>query len=112
MPKLMFNIEPPEEKLKTFQNALKLLDIFIGDNKYVAGNHLTIADLSILSLAVVLKTIDYDLSEYAYFAKWLDRLQTELSYFDQIHGIILNEPPDFYVQMRDNLKLLNNASKK
>ncbi len=70
---------------------MKLLDTLIGDNKYVAGTHLTIADLSFLASSTVFLATDYDLSDYPNVKEWLERLQTELPYFDQINGNLKEE---------------------
>ncbi|CAG2176991.1 unnamed protein product, partial [Oppiella nova] len=40
-------VDPPEDKVTAFHNNLKVLDALIGRNKYLIGNHLTIADFSL-----------------------------------------------------------------
>ncbi len=70
---------------------MKLLDTLIGDNKYVAGTHLTIADLSLLASSTGFTVSDYDLSDYPNVKEWFERLQTELPYFDEINGNLKEE---------------------
>jgi glutathione S-transferase len=91
---------PDEEKHKSFKQALTFLDVFIGDNDYVAGSRLTIADLAILaSLTFPLYVFDYDYGEWKNISRWLSKLQTELSYYSE-----LNEEPNkaFKAQVSGN----------
>jgi len=100
--KLFRGIEPTEEKVQAVKNNLKLLDTLIGDNKYVAGTHLTIADLSFLASSTVFVATDYDLSDYPHVKEWLERLQTELPYFDEINGKLKEEFKAAVENMRKN----------
>lgn len=40
-----------EKALKDFNEALDFLETFLGQNKYAAGDHLTIADISLVASA-------------------------------------------------------------
>ena len=77
-------VEPPPEKLVAFDNNMKLADQLIGDNKYLTGDHLTIADLSILANTVFIIFSSVDLSGYPNFRRWANYLQTSLPYFADI----------------------------
>jgi glutathione S-transferase len=100
--KLFRGIEPTEEKVQAVKNNLKLLDTLIGDNKYVAGTHLTIADLSFLASSSIFTVTDYDLSDYPNVKEWLERLETELPYFDEINGKLKEEFKAMVENMRKN----------
>ena len=66
---------------------MKLLDTLIGDNKYVAGNELTIADLSVLASTTILEINDYkDLNDFPNVKAWFDRLRKELPYYEEVNG--------------------------
>ena len=79
-----------EEKLKAFKQSLDYLNGFLEKNKYVAGNDLTIADLSILaSLSSILLLADYDFENWKNINKWLKTLQKELPYFEEINVVPL-----------------------
>jgi len=82
--KLFRNIEPTEEQVQKLKTTLKLLDQFIGDNKYVAGTHLTIADISILMGATLFTFANYDLSDYPNVKEWYERVPSELPHFAEI----------------------------
>ncbi len=79
--------EPTEQQITNFKNNLKLLDTLIGANKYVAGNELTIADLSVLASTASLEFNDLkDLSDLPNLKGWYNRLKTELTYFEEVNG--------------------------
>ncbi len=78
------------------------MDTLIGDNKYVAGTHLTIADLSLLASSTIFEIFDYDLSDYPNVKEWFERLQTELPYFDEINGKCKEEFQAIVENMRKN----------
>ena len=74
-----------EESKTKFNDTMKLLDQLIGNNKYVAGSDLTIADLSVLASTNSLIILDMDLSPYPNFKTWITGLTEELPYFDEIN---------------------------
>ena len=79
--------EPTEQQLTNFKNNLKILDTLIGSNKYVAGNDLTIADLSVLASTTILEINDFkDLNEYPNIKRWFDKLRKELPYYEEVNG--------------------------
>ncbi|CAG2113888.1 unnamed protein product [Medioppia subpectinata] len=89
MIKVMRGVEPHENSVKNFKNNFKVLDTFIGDNKYVAGNELTIADISYLSTLTALALNDYkELDDFPNVKNWFFRIQKELPYFDEVNGKI------------------------
>jgi glutathione S-transferase len=62
------------------------LDAIIGDNNYVTGDELTIADLSLLASSTVFAIANFDLSGYKNVENWIKRLQNELDYYEEING--------------------------
>ncbi len=75
-----------DESLSSLKNALKVLDAIIGDNNYVTGDELTIADLSLLASSTVFAIANFDLSGYKNVENWIKRLQNELDYYEEISG--------------------------
>ncbi len=62
------------------------MDAIIGDNNYVTGDELTIADLSLLASSTVFAIANFDLSGYKNVENWIKRLQNELDYYEEISG--------------------------
>ena len=79
--------EPTEQQTTNYKNNLKLMDTLIGANKYVTGNELTIADLSVLASTTILEINDYkDLTDYPNLKAWFDRIRKELPYYEEVNG--------------------------
>jgi glutathione S-transferase len=71
-----------DEREKKMKDTLKQFDTLMMDKKYVAGENLTVADLSLLSTITSLMALDFDYSSHANVTKWINRLQAELPYYD------------------------------
>ena len=76
-------VDPSPDKVVAQNNNLKLMDELIGSNKYLTGDHLTIADLSIVALNNQLPNF-YDMTNYPNIKRWLSTI-SELPYFGQIN---------------------------
>ncbi|CAG2107676.1 unnamed protein product [Medioppia subpectinata] len=88
--------DQPADKLATFHGTLKLLDqVLIGQNKYLVGDNVTIADLSLLSMWVYLEKYGIDISPYANFQRWAAGLRAELPYYDECNSISQSEWDEF-----------------
>lgn len=65
--------------------ALTLLEIFLINNNYLAGDHLTIADITILANVTFLEiAVEFDLTSYPNIWNWYNRLRAELPYYDPL----------------------------
>src|SRR5262249_47763126 len=86
--KMLVGEVPDQDKMTSMDNNMKLLDQLIGDSKYVAGRHLTIADLTILanvmSEAMIMTKDGFDLEQLPNFRRWYQNLKNELAYFDEV----------------------------
>jgi glutathione S-transferase len=81
--KTLDNLDP--EKEKKVKEALQLLDDSLAKHTYVAGDKLTLADLSILASLTFAEVFDYDVSSYKNVKAWTDRLKKELPYYDEVN---------------------------
>ncbi|XP_055591429.1 glutathione S-transferase 1 isoform X2 [Uranotaenia lowii] len=66
----------PELEKKIYE-ALEFLNTFLAGGKYVAGDHLTIADLSILATISTYDVAKVDLAKYSNVSSWYARLRKE-----------------------------------
>jgi glutathione S-transferase len=74
-----------EKKQKGLKEALIILDSFLGQNKYVAGNGLTLADISIHCTLTFLEPMGVELSPHENVYKWFKALKEELPYYKEIN---------------------------
>ena len=88
---MITEVDPPEDKVNAFKNSLKVLDQLIGSNRYVTGDQLTIADLSLLGTTTYIDWAEYDLGEYTNYKRWYNALQSELKYYQEVNGITKEE---------------------
>ena len=91
---------PEQDKVNELKKNLSLLDSFLMNNKYFAGDHLTIADLSIYASSVNLIRIKLDLTDFPNFKSWFERLPKEFPYIDKVHANI----EDGYKELKPKIK--------
>jgi len=73
------------EKLVALTDALSFLEIFLINKDYVAGDCLTIADISLVANVTLLEVaVEFDLSSYPNIWGWINRLRRELPYYDKL----------------------------
>nr|XP_017014772.2 glutathione S-transferase 1-like [Drosophila takahashii] len=77
--------EVPQEKLDTVHRGLKLLETFLGSSQYLAGDKLTVADLTAGPTVSSLRAaVDIEPVEYPKVTAWLDRLN-QIPYYKEIN---------------------------
>ncbi|KAH8246886.1 hypothetical protein KR032_002728, partial [Drosophila birchii] len=59
-----------EEDFKKVQDTFGFLNAFLEGQDYFAGNHLTLADIAILSNVTNFDVLGFDISQYPNVAKW------------------------------------------
>jgi len=74
--------DPDERKANALKQSLDYIDIFLDKSSYCAGDQLTIADFSILASVTQLEGMDYRITSYPNLCKWVQRLKTELPYYE------------------------------
>ena len=80
-PKSFLGVEPPKEALDQVKEKINLLNTLIGNKKYVAADHLTIADLYLYLMMGQIHNIaaeaKWDLNQFANLKKWHQTFSTE-----------------------------------
>ncbi|XP_017014761.2 glutathione S-transferase 1-like [Drosophila takahashii] len=75
----------PQEKIDTIHRGLALLEAFLSSSPYLAGDSLTLADLSTGPTVTALPVaVDIDPEVYPKVTAWLDRLN-QIPYFKEIN---------------------------
>ncbi|XP_054159051.1 glutathione S-transferase 1-like [Oppia nitens] len=74
------------EKGKKIREALQIMDQMLNNQPFLAGNEITLADLSVLASLSLAEVFDYDLiGEYKNVKRWSDGLKRDLPYYDEIN---------------------------
>ncbi|XP_076165360.1 glutathione S-transferase D1-like [Ptiloglossa arizonensis] len=76
-----------EEDLQTVEKACELLNTFLEDSEFVAGDTLTIADFTISTTICVLECFDFDIGRYDNVEAWYNRCKQLLDKygFEEVH---------------------------
>ena len=82
---MLTGADPTEDKVTAHKKNLDLLDQLIGSNKYLAGNDLTLADLSVLATLSYTDIVKYDMSAYKNVERWRSDLKKEVKDYDEIN---------------------------
>uniref|UniRef100_A0A1B6CSS0 Uncharacterized protein n=1 Tax=Clastoptera arizonana TaxID=38151 RepID=A0A1B6CSS0_9HEMI len=80
------NLPVDESKKEKVDEAFVLLDKFLEQSKYAAGDNLTIADYSIVAtLATIEGITNYDISSLPNLSKWYKNVKTQLAGYEEIN---------------------------
>ncbi|XP_061389555.1 glutathione S-transferase 1-like [Musca vetustissima] len=81
----------PRSKIDSIFDSYGFLESFLKGRKYMAGNHLTIADLSIVTSVTSLQIFaKIDRSKFPKLCDWLKTMQS-LPYYEEANGVGLKE---------------------
>ncbi|XP_023311258.1 glutathione S-transferase 1-1 [Anoplophora glabripennis] len=74
-PKTFAGLPPDPEALANANKALDFLDEFLVKSEYVAGDSLTLADLSLVVQISNLELLGHDMSPYKYINRWYAKVK-------------------------------------
>lgn len=77
--------EDPEKKAK-FEEAVKLLEYFLEGQEFVVGNHLTLADVSLVATIATFEALDFNFTPYKNITKWYTQVKSLLPEYEEISG--------------------------
>ncbi|XP_047526704.1 glutathione S-transferase 1-like [Vanessa atalanta] len=73
--------KPTEKQIKDLHEAYSFLEAFLSNTKFVAGDNMTIADISILaSVAAIRHIVPIDASKYPKTAAWFKFMESQSFY--------------------------------
>lgn len=73
-------------KLSKIDDAFKFLDSYLEKTEYVAGDHLTLADLAIVSSVSTFEVMNYDMSPYKNVTRWLAKVKATAPSYEEANG--------------------------
>lgn len=94
-PQLFMGKPADAEKEESFKKALVLLEGFLEKTPYVAGDHLTLADFSIVASLSFAEVADYSFDPYPKITAWLKTMKSEVPNYKEINDVPLNEFKEF-----------------
>ncbi|XP_013164097.1 PREDICTED: glutathione S-transferase 1-1-like [Papilio xuthus] len=75
-PQVFAGAPADKEKAAKVEDALKILDVFLEGQKYVAGAGLTVADLSLIASVSTFEASDIDFKKFANVKRWYETVKT------------------------------------
>lgn len=76
-----------QSRIEAVAEIYDLVELFLGDNDYVAGNELTLADFSFVSsISCLWIYLPIDAAKYPRISAWVQRMK-ELPYYEEANGI-------------------------
>ncbi|XP_050071129.1 glutathione S-transferase D5-like [Anopheles maculipalpis] len=88
-------LEPTEEMVQKLKKSLGLLESFVKERSFVAADHLTIADICLLSSVTMLGGLKYDLEPYPGIQAWVGRVTGELPNYAEFHKELLEKSLEY-----------------
>jgi putative sterol carrier protein len=76
-----------KEANATLNASLKLMNLWLTNQKYLCGNQISIADLSAANEISMLALIDFDLSPFPKVHDWMKRME-QLKNWNEVHKIL------------------------
>lgn len=77
--------EGKPEDFRKIEDAVCVLNKFLDGNKWLAGEHLTIADFSVvISVAALEGVIKFDLTGYEHVHRWYQQCKKEFKRFEEL----------------------------
>lgn len=75
-PQLFAKAPADPEKFKKIEEAFEFLNIFLGQTKYAAGDHVTVADITLVATVSSLEAAKFDFSKYTNVVRWYNACKT------------------------------------
>ncbi|XP_011553120.3 glutathione S-transferase 1-1 [Plutella xylostella] len=85
-PQLFGGAPEDKEKLAKVDEALKFLDTFLEGQKYVAGNNLTVADLSLVASVSSFEAANIDFLKYGNVKRWYETVKATAPGYEEANG--------------------------
>ncbi|XP_037811703.1 glutathione S-transferase 1-1 [Lucilia sericata] len=82
-PQIFAKAPADPEKFKKMEMAMDFLNTFLKNQKYVAGDTLTVADLALLATVSTYEVAGFDFSKYTNVAKWYANAKGVAPGFDE-----------------------------
>lgn len=93
---ILFRGQPADpEKKEAFDKTLGFLEEFLSKTSYAAGDHLTLADLSIVASLSFADLADYSFSSFPKVTAYLNKLKSEIPNYKEINDVPLNQFKEF-----------------
>ncbi|KPJ04369.1 Glutathione S-transferase 1, isoform D [Papilio xuthus] len=102
-PQVLEGKSADEGELKKLHEAFAMLNTFLEKNKYVAGEELTLADLSLVANVSTIDSVGISIAEYPNILRWFDLVKNTAPDYEEANGKGVQE----YKEVIGKLRSLN-----
>ncbi|XP_060880756.1 glutathione S-transferase 1-like [Metopolophium dirhodum] len=81
------DVKKTDEKEMRLHEALGFLETFLKSSDWVAGDSMTLADISLVASISTFEIFDVDLNRYEKVSKWLQRCKTKIVGYEDINQV-------------------------
>ena len=95
----MFGKLVPDSSKKTrVENVLREIDELVTEQAYIATDHVTLSDLSIIATLTLLELKDWDFTPWEHLQKWRNKIK-DLTYYSECNKGL--EDWKFYLHVKN-----------
>jgi len=73
-----------DDKKEVALERMGFLNTILGQRPYAAGDHLTIADFSIISTMSLADVLHFNMDDFPNIKKWVARIKTEVTFYNEV----------------------------
>jgi glutathione S-transferase len=86
-PTVFYGQPQDPEKVKKLDESLGFLEQFLSKTKYVAADHLTIADFTLVASLAKIEAVNHNLKQYPNVSNYLAKCKKEIKNHDEINQV-------------------------
>jgi len=86
-PKVFYQQPQDPEKVKKLDESLAYLEGFLSKTKYVAADHLTIADFTVVASLTTIEGVNHDLKKYPNISNYLAKCKQEIKNHEECNQV-------------------------
>ncbi|XP_054711350.1 uncharacterized protein LOC129220940 [Uloborus diversus] len=80
-----------QDDSENFMKAIHFLEESLGKTTYVAANHLTLADFSVIGTLTFTEVVNFDFSGYPRITQWMQKLKKEIPNYYEINDVPIQQ---------------------
>lgn len=85
MPIVFEGAEPDAAKYSKLELGYEILDKYLEDHTWAAGDHLTIADFSLVATVSTIEVVGFDISKYPNVSKWFAQAKKIIPKYEELN---------------------------
>lgn len=85
LPIMFEGVEPDPAKYSKLELGFQILDKYLEDKAWTAGDHLTIADFALVASVSSIEVVGFDIAKYPNVSKWLEKAKKTIPKYEELN---------------------------